>query len=1170
MSGFKSKLALAIGAALIAGSAAAATTYTDNFTGTKAALNWVALNYACLTAGNGSGSIPACNTPVEKPGTGALRLTPAQTYQTGAILSDFTFPMSQGLQVTFTTYTYGGSNDGIAGDGADGISFFMTDGTKELPPNTGAYGSPSAGATGGALGYDCSSTNTNPSSSFYNLPNDEGVAHAYLGLGIDEWGNFLNSGDNGSEGIYNTNYSGYTDGTKYGTNSYQNNVEGMPANGSGREFQPQRIGLRGGGNTTWQALQALNPAYYAGNYNSSNSAKVREACKAGMYVASVTSSGVKNWKPLPDGNYNPIPGGYYVLPTYAADGKTKLLIANESATTRNPPPGTPVSKVPWPITYKLTMSSAGILNFSFSYNNGDFQPVLSNLDIADINGTPPPSFRFGFSAGTGGSDNIHEITCFQASPLQANASAGSNTVPGKRVDGNIQFFLPAYSENNWWGSLQAVGLQLVNGQLQIAQNANWDAKCVLTGAAPCDTMTYTDPVTGQTVTHDVPVQAPADRTLMTSTSVGAGAGTPLEWANLSQPEQDALGVATSNADDPTPGQNRVEWLRGDRAVEQLAPGCTSTPTASPPCDLRARTYVLGDIINSSPIFVGAPASGALPDVFQDKIDTADPNPENAAAPDDRYSAFVASNATRRNVVYVGSNDGFVHGFEAGGYVADANGNLTYDSSTNDGKEVFAYMPYDVLLKKAVNLADPTYKHDYLVDATPAAGNVFYAGKWHTWLVGGVGSTGQEIYALDVTHPTSFSASDVIGDWDNSLLTHLGNTVGTPVIRRMHDGKWAIIFGSGLVNPPAQGDPPPPTEGVYVGLIDPSNGSVTFKFLDTGVPPTPASSCPTAGQCPGGIAYVTPVDLDNDGIVDYLYAGDTQGNVWRFDVTGGSSSQWQQAASVKKVFVARDAAGTPQPITTAIVELNARTGLVTRAMLYFGTGQQMQKSDSSPAVYVTGQQTFYGIWDSDMAGWNAKSTTKYASLPSATITRNNLLAQTIQSDSDDSHRYLSTTGVVCWKGDAPTPGCSSQNQFGWMFDLPDKGPESGSLQGQQEQVIYSPSFQFGAVVVNTAIPPKISAAQCVPDQQTGWTMAFNPVTGGGFAQGFFQDAGGGFSGGAQTVGGTKQGGVGTPSALQYGGESYLVTQTVTGAAALMKVNPQDQSAPARVSWRELVN
>ncbi len=1150
----KSRLVIAVAAVLLA-STAGADTYTDNFQGTQATLKWTALGNACLTAGDGTGSIPKCgNTyqdgakytvPADETvdGQGTLMLTPAHGNQTGAILSAFApFPLNQGIQITFTTYTFGGSHDGTGGNGADGIVFFLTDGTQDPPTATGAEG--------GSMGYSCSNTNH-----VY-----DGIAYGYLGLGIDEWGNYLSSGDNTNTGILNSNATGGS--TEHGTNPFWDSNQ--------RYYQPERIGLRGAGNTNWAWLQSQNKDYYKG---SSDITKVKAACSSGQYYAQVSTYN-KNGKitgytnqltPIPY-NYNAIPGGYAILPGDKSQGNvpsaTNQPIANNSGNaTRNPTSSTKSTDIAWPIIYKLTISPTGLLNFDYSYNNGAYQTVLANHQITDDNGPLPDSLRFGFSAGTGGSWNVHEITCFTASPLQAQSSAGANTETGKTV-GDVQFFLASYSQNNWWGSLVANPLQQkADGTLIVGSAANWDAKCVLTGALTCDTMTKTDPDTKAIVqTYPVGVQSPANRTLLTWTKGdgdGGGVGVPLQWDSLDTAQQDALGVATSNALDPTPGQNRVAWLRGDRGAEQLAAGCTSTSKANPSCDLRARTYVLGDIINSSPTFVGAPGAGAQPDVFTDKLVSTASNPENADGAQ-KYSTFVTGNAARTNVVYVGGNDGFVHGFRAGSVNSDG----SFNSDNNDGHELVGYMPYDVLMKQAVNLAEPLYKHDYLVDATPVAGDVFYNEKWHTWLVGGVGSGGSEIYALDITDPDSMSAAQVIGDWDNTTLTHLGTTVGTPVIARMHNGQWAIIFGSGLVPPPGTDAPAAPTEGVYIGVIDPSSGAVTFQFLDTKAAPTGVNGAA------GGIAYVSQVDLDGDGIADYLYAGDTQGNVWRFDVTDGDASKW--SADAKPLFVATDGTNR-QPITTAILPLSVQTGLVTRAMLYFGTGQQTPQTDSEPIMYSTGQQTFYGIWDWNMGGddgWNSKApTAKYAALSGPqSITRAALLEQKVDDLTDATHRYLSSTGTVCWKGGAHATPCT--NQYGWMFDLPDSGPD-GTLVGQREQIIYNPTFIGVAIVVNSAIPPTISAAQCNPGLQSGWTMAFDPTSGGGFPEGYFPDAGGGFGSGPATVGGVMLSGVGTPTALQFGGNSYLVTQTITGAAKVIGINPPSDDNPSRVSWRELV-
>lgn len=1123
------KLASLLAGLLLSGAAAAQTSYKENFSSGTTNNQWLALNDACLTAGaaaKSTGVIPGCTkigvaAPVDAAGSGALRLTPAQTNQTGAILSNFTFPMSQGLQVTFTTYTYGGDKQSPAKDGADGISFMLTDGTAAAPTV--------AGGLGGSMGYSCSNGNDTY----------EGMANAYLGLGIDEFGNFLNSGDNTNTGILNSRASGGT--TAYGDNSYSNGLTGITA-GGGSQYQPQRIGLRGAGNTTWAWLKAQNSSYYSGN--SPNKTKVTDACKSGQYVSSGTDAS-KNLKTITY-NYNAIAGGYQVLPT-------GMLIANEGSSTRAGNPNAPAdyTKNAWPITYKLTLSPGGLLNFSYSYNNGAFQPVLVNNQITTSNGPVPASFRFGFSAGTGGSHNVHEITCFQAAPLQSNSSASANTVQSGQVKTGSQIYLASYSSDNWWGSLVSDSLVTSGNTVSIASVANWDAKCVLTGGL-CSAM-GTDAQGNPTTT--IAAQGPAARTLLTWDGVG-GTALPLQWASLTTAQKTAL-----NSSDGA-GANRLKWLRGDRTVEQLY-----SPT---PGTLRARTAVLGDIINSSPTWVGAPVGGTNPDVFTDGLyGSSGIAPENGSGAQ-AYSAFASANATRLNVVYVGGNDGFLHGFRAGAY--DASGNYTatnssntYTGTNNDGREVLGFMPSGVLSSAATaSLANPTYVHSYFVDATPTTGDLFYNNAWHTWLVGGVGTGGKEIYALDITNPGSFSESTasavVVGDWTSASagLSHLGQTVGSPIIARMHNGQWAIIFGNGLGSSTSA--------GVYIGLVNSSTGAITFQFLDTGV-----GSATSAN----GIAYVSQADLDGDNIADYLYAGDLQGNVWRFDVTGKTAGSWGVSkfgnATATPLFVAKDASGNRQPITTAASIAAIRTGSVSRVMVLFGTGQKTPLTATSPDVYASGTQTFYGMWDWDMSAWNALAGSKaqYAGLTGTqTIVRSKLLAQTVVSTSTGSgsvlgYRNLSTTKVVCWLGSTTCAGGAGSNtQYGWLFDFPTT----------QEQVVYSPKIVDGAVVVSTAIPPVISAIQCNPGLQSGWTMAFDPSSGGALPNGFFPNGSGAFGNNSDgsAVGGVQLNAVGSPTTVTYNGQTYLVTQTVTGVPALSKVNPPSSDVPSRISWKEIRN
>src|SRR5204863_7229394 len=106
---------------------------------------------------------------------------------------------------------------------------------------------------------------------------------------------------------------------------------------------------------------------------------------------------------------------------------------------------------------------------------------------------------------------------------------------------------------------------------------------------------------------------------------------------------------------------------------------------------------------------------------------------------------------------------------------------------------------------------------------------------------------------------------------------LGNTCGTPQIRGVHDGKWGVIFGNGFGS--TSGD-----ARIFVMTIDPTTHAPAIYYLSTH----------TAGSG-NGIAFASPVDLDGDHITDYVYAGDLHGNLWRFDLTSNSETNWDHTA-----------------------------------------------------------------------------------------------------------------------------------------------------------------------------------------------------------------------------------------------------------------------------------
>jgi type IV pilus assembly protein PilY1 len=1271
--------ALAIAATVAMPAGAQSVTVKEDFTGTSTTNTWLSFNGACLTAGSGTDQshLPGClsdnyyqsqlqwggangylgtgtggtaptgasGQSADPTGSGALRLTNgsrlgysfANGYkQNGAILSNFNFPSNKGIQITFKTVTYGGNAGGNGGsgsvsanDGADGITFFLLDDSVV----TKSWNTPlDSGAFGGSLGYTCSNSNNDSTTrSDGSVRGYDGIIGGYIGLGIDEYGNFLNPGDNTA---------------------------------SGPGLQANRIGLRGAGSIAWKWLNATYPNAYPSTWSASNQqTAVNNTCRSGYlkdyngnYITNPTASSpgtssnqssgtaVPDYGMIKDSSNN---GAYKVL-------SSSVLIANEA--TVNNGVETPVKRSQAnPITYNLQITQDNKLSLSYSYNGGTWQPVITSVDITNSNGALPANVRFGFAGSDGGSSNIHEILCFAAQPVESSGSSGGvNVYQNPTIRSGTQIFLANYFPSTWTGQMtaQGIGYSSSSGGLVANTTPTWDARCVLTGVDPstgkCDTTGATSPSAEPWAAGS---SVGSSRQILTWDPV-AKTGVPFEWSSGSS------GGAISTAMQTTIGsQARLNFIRGDRTNEIGNTAGSQT--------FRTRLSVLADIVDSSPTWVGPPQSYVNMDTWVDSLyppgsTHAVTAPENSGQ---KYSAFqskytatrdfsaTASTGTagRTNVVYVGGNDGFLHGFRAGSL--DFFGNLVtnYTSIPNDGYEVLAYMPGAVFQtihntsQAELDYSNPQYSHNWYVDATPGTGDLFYqssntsspnstgGGSWHTWIVGGLGAGGMGIYALDVTDPSYFTEGNastlVVGEWATTATTttsngttttswtsnltcaatttdpaanaascgakYLGNTYGTPLIRRFHNGQWGVIFGNGYGSQNG-------TAGIFIMLVNPSNGSQTFYYLPTG-----------SNATGNGIGPTTSSDVDLDHVIDYIYAGDLKGNLWRFDVTSYDPTQWAVSASSPLFTTPNN-----QPITTRVVVSSLRTISATysltgnvlstapvRMMINFGTGQQIPQTLTTATQYATATQTLYGIWDWDMGvagsgssgyGWNNLSSAQQAiGLPSSsspgTLSTSNLVSQSFTTTTTSgglSYRNV-VSNPVCWPSTSfpvapnnpanPSTCSASANNYGWYMNL-----SSSTTNGQTtyEQAIFDPLLSSdGMFVINTFIPASNSPLNCTPGTSTGFSMALEPSTGAGApplngasAGGYFLISGSSGSSGGFYADGIGLNGVGTPTIISDRGPqdgdptstTYMLTQTNNGIMS-SKVNNRAIVSSQRLNW-----
>jgi len=226
-------------------------------------------------------------------------------------------------------------------------------------------------------------------------------------------------------------------------------------------------------------------------------------------------------------------------------------------------------------------------------------------------------------------------------------------------------------------------------------------------------------------------------------------GGSFRWANLTQDEKTALG-----------SESILDFVRGDRSNEE--PNGLS---------LRKREFVLGDILHSNIVYWN----------------------------DGTYQSL-----------YVGSNDGMLHVFDA-----------------NTGTERFAYIP-SMLIPKLKLLAKKPYIHTHFVDGPIGLANIDNSGTLKTILAGGLGAGGIGLYALDVTSPVATSEHDAANKvmWEiiaTGSFGDLGHVYGTPQFTRLSNGTMAVIIGNGYMS----------KDGRAVLYVINANTGALISAIDTG-------------------------------------------------------------------------------------------------------------------------------------------------------------------------------------------------------------------------------------------------------------------------------------------------------------------------------------------------
>ncbi len=524
-------------------------------------------------------------------------------------------------------------------------------------------------------------------------------------------------------------------------------------------------------------------------------------------------------------------------------------------------------------------------------------------------------------------------------------------------------------------------------------------------------------------------------------------GVAFQWNNLSALQQGDLRInpdgTSSNANNDAKAKARVDFLRGDRRNE-----VTSNGSRRGTYSFRSRRKLLGDIIHSAPVFVGAPEL-----FWPNKA----PFPTSASQ---SYNSFKIGQAKlRKGVVYTGANDGMLHGFY----------------STN-GQEAFAYVPNNIFStdtstsSKGVHyLTDPSYAHRYYVDMPLTVSDVYIkkgseGKKWRTILMGGGRKGSRGLFALDVTDPTKFNQTStnakdlVLWEFDQNDNANLGLTFSQPSIARMNNGRWAAIFGNGYNN---TGDG---TASLFIVFLDGgANGTwvegTDYLNITTKVGANNLSDC----QNCNGLSTPQMIDIDGNKVMDRIYAGDLQGNLWAFDVSSTNDKQWGvaygNAQTPKPLFIAKQnnkaQAITLKPIAVKHPEAS---GSDPDILVFFGTGQYLTDTDPSN----TDLQSFYGVWDKG----------EHSITPSALTEQTFLLGSFSNNNKNVSKevRVLTDTTV------------DYTTKKGWFINL--------SL-ASGERVIVDPDIRGELLFFNTWIP---DSSPC-GEGGSGFLMSVKQINGG---------------------------------------------------------------------------
>jgi type IV pilus assembly protein PilY1 len=592
------------------------------------------------------------------------------------------------------------------------------------------------------------------------------------------------------------------------------------------------------------------------------------------------------------------------------------------------------------------------------------------------------------------------------SPASASSRVSSLAVSEASTRGESSLFLAAHQPIQWTGMVTGF---IVGTGSTASFKGLWGTVSAsgATVARPVSTATLLDSL-GFIPTNRVVLSAVAG-----SAAGAASTGISWTWNSLAADQRNALNTVDGRVD--ALGNQRLAYLRGDRSRETANGGT-----------FRNRASRQGDIVNSKLWHLAA-----VP---------------NSGYHANDYSAFKKRTSPRDPMLYVGANDGMLHGFSAA-----------------TGTEKIAYVPRGVYARLP-SLTNSPYAHRYFVDGSPFTADIHVDGSWKTWLAGFTGLGGTGYFVLDVTDPAAFSAIDasrlVVLDQTGSTDVDIGHITSEPVrehdntaltrqISQLNDKRWALITGNGYNS----------ASEAAVLLIQYLDGARELKKI------VAVNATSSGLQSGNGLSAPRLIDLNGDKIPDIAYAGDLLGNMWKFDLSSNDAKAWETAFDGMPLYVAESTSAPrkPQSITSAPVWMAHPQGGV---MVVFGTGRNLTDADRTD----TSTQTIYGVYDGTVVTRHAGKLKLTPGSGAIAAGREALVRQ----DIGPAPTAAGDAGALWTVSSRPVTYTGASSSKGWYLDLP-----------AGERVLGNPEWFEGLLVDIPSI---------VPATGTTWLTTLNAING----------------------------------------------------------------------------